>query len=257
MAAVAGTMYSFFQNSKMEGAYMLLFALSLVILYTMGRDREKTMVLYSVLLLATVIFNPLTVWILSLIFPAAGDFKPIVGLIPVLVCVPYGITILVYNIKNSRVRKVVCGLLLLYVAICGNFFGMFGGNTSTARNLYDPEKQKIVDYLSGSDSELVLADDGILPFITAYGGGVPLIYGEDIMLFDGDLGIMDRYDNAAIELHNLMWEPQKNMDEIADMAYEQGCDIIVAKRYAESEDVAGHYKADIATDDYIVYRIGD
>ncbi len=254
MGTIAANMYSFFQNSKMEGAYMMLFALSLVILYTMGRDREKTMVLYSVILLIAVIFNPLSVWILSIIFPPVRDFKPLVGLIPILIAVPYGITILIYKVKNTRVQKIVGVLLLLYVAICGNCFGVFGGNTSTERNLYDVQKKEIVEYLEEADAELVLADDGILPFITAYGWGVPLIYGKDIMLFDADLGIMDTYDRTAIELHNMMWEPEKNMEKITEMAYEAGCDIMVIKRFEQSRDEEGGYTADIMTDDYIVYK---
>ncbi len=253
MSTIAATMYSFFQTSKMEGAYMMLFAMSIVILYTMGKDREKVMVLYSVLLSLAVIFNPFTIWILSLVFPPVRDFKPVVGLIPILICVPYGMTVLIYSIRSNKVQRIVGILLVLYVAICGNFFGLFGGNTITKNNLYDAKKQEIVEYISKEDPALVLADDGILPYITAYGDGVKLIYGEDIMLFDGDLGIIDSYDEAAISLHNMMWEPEKNMGKIADMANEQGCDIIVLKSFDRYEEVIGEYKARLLTDDYIVY----
>ncbi len=254
MITIAGRMYEFFQNSKTDGAYMLLFALSLVVLNTMGKNREKTMVNYSFIVLLGVVCNPFTIWLLSLGFPALRDYRQVIVLIPVLVCVPYGATILLYHEKNRRIRQIMGVLLFVYVAICGNVFGIFGGNTRTEQNRYDDVKKDIVGYLDTCSDSLVLADDSILPFITAYGDNVHLLYGKDIMLFNGDLGIMDEYDDNAIEIHNLMWEPEHNMGVIADMAYESGCDIIVTRQYEGAGDVIGEYTLDHQAGDYRIYR---
>ena len=254
MSQIADTMYEFFTNSKTEGAYLLLFVLSLVILYRVDKDRNRFHIVYSVLLALLVICNPLTVWLLSMAFPAIRNYEQLVVLIPIFLYVPYGITELVCSIRSVRTSKIVAVLLFLYVALCGNFFGLFPGNTRTEYNLYDEDKVRLVQYIESNTKRLALVDDGILPFVTAYGDTVPLVYGYDIMLFNTDLGIMDTYDETEVELHNMMWEPMKHIDEIARLAKSKGCDIMVVKNYEGAVSYVDIYREVLKTDDYIVYR---
>ncbi len=254
MIAVASTMIDFFKNSKIEGAYMLLFVLSIVILYVTGRDRNRFHVIYPVILILGVVCNPVTVWILSIFFPVVGFYEPMTALIPILIYIPFGITELLDRVKEARTRKILGILLFLYVAICGNFFGLFAGNTQTTANLYDGQKQAIVEYLEQNADGPVLADEGILSFITAYGEGVPLIYGHDIMIINGDLGIMDGYDEELIRLHDMMWEPEKYMADIAQVANKRGCDIIVVRKFEGAGDKEGAYRFAEDDGDYLIYR---
>ena len=254
MFTVASTMIEFFKNSKLEGAYMLLFVLSIVILYVTGRDRNRFHVIFPVILVLGVVCNPILVWILSMFFPVVRFYEPMTALIPILIYIPFGITELLDRMKPLRTKRILAVLLFLYVGICGNFFGLFAGNTMTSANRYDGQKQRIVEYLEQNADGPVLADEGILSFITAYGDDVPLIYGHDIMIINGDLGIMDGYDEELVVLHDMMWEPEKYMEQIAQVANKRGCDIIVVKHFEGAKKAEGAYRFALDDGDYLVYR---
>ena len=254
MITLARTMLEVFKNSKTEGAYMLLFVLSIVILYVTGRDRNKFHVIFPVILIFGVVCNPITVWILSRFFPVVGFYEPMTALIPILTYIPFGIIELLDGIKSVRTKRILAAVLFLFVAICGNFFGLFSGNTKTGANLYDGDKQRLVAYLEQNADGPVLADEGIMPFITAYGDNVPLIYAHDIMMTNGDLGIMDGYDEELVRLHDMMWEPEKYMPDIAQVANKRGCDIIVVKSFDGAERAEGPYRCVEDNGDYIIYR---
>jgi len=125
MITLARTMLEVFKNSKTEGAYMLLFVLSIVILYVTGRDRNKFHVIFPVILIFGVVCNPITVWILSRFFPVVGFYEPMTALIPILTYIPFGIIELLDGIKSVRTKRILAAVLFLFVAICGNFFGLF------------------------------------------------------------------------------------------------------------------------------------
>lgn len=254
MSRIAETMYVFFQNSKTEGAYILLFALSIVILYSVGKDRFKFNLVYPLLLMLGVACNPVTIWTLSLIFPVIKHYSMIPMLIPIFVYIPYAITELLYKTKTVKTRRIVAVLLFIYVSICGNFLGAFPGNTRTDINHYDEGKKQIVEYLDVNKPNLVLADDDILPFISSYGDMIPLLYGHNIMQPDSDLGVKDSYDERIFYIHDLMWKYDVYMDEITSVAASMGCDIIIIKNYEGAEDREGTFKRVLTTDDYIVYR---
>ncbi len=254
MGIITETMYTFFQDSKIEGAYMLLFALSIVILYVTDREKNRFHVLYPIILMFGVVCNPVTVWILSLIFPVVGDYEPIVSMIPLIIYIPFGITELIYSLKSRSTKRLVAVLLFAYVGICGNFFGLYSGNTVTDARHYSGETREIVEFVRDNTQEMALADEGVLSFITAYGDGVPLLYGHDIMLIRSDLGVMDRYDEELIALHTMMWEPEKYIEDIAKVANKRGCDIIVVKCFDGIKDAVGPYREVLTTDDYVVYR---
>jgi len=249
------TMHSFFQSSKTEGSYLLLFALSLVILYIADENKNKWLALYPVVLTLLIVANPLTVWLLSVIFPVVGNYEQITVLLPILVYVPFGIVELLFGLKTHRQRVTVAMVLIFFLSISGNLFGLFGGNTRIPTNLYDEERREVIAFIDDVTDEksLVLGDDEILPFITSYGNNIPLLYGQDMMMFNSDLGIMDTYDQSVFELHNMMWDPDTNMQDIAVMASGLGCDIIVMNKFDEWPEYAGDYRIAKQTGNYLVY----
>ena len=259
MSKVFDSMYTFFQNSKMEGSYILLFGLSIVILYLAEDRKNRWLAFYPLVLFAMVIANPLTVWILSMVFPVLGDYEHLAVLIPLLIYIPFGITELIAGLKSHRERLIVGFVLFVFVSVCGNLAGLFGGNTKTADNLYSAERKELVAYADAVAAEggLVMADDEILPFLTSYGDNIPLLYGQDIMMFNGDLGIMDTYDEGIIAIHNMMWTPEEHIDSIAAMARSYGCDIMIVRRFEGAKIFAGSYVCDKQTENYLIYRKKD
>jgi len=256
MSAVFTTMYTFFQNSKLEGGYLLLFALSLVVLYVADDNRNKWLALYPVVLILLVVANPLTIWLLSQVFPVLANYEQVAVLIPVLIYIPFGAVELISGLKDHRERGVVSIVLFLFIAISGNMFGIFDGDTRTTANKYNDERKEIIAYANNVAEQggLVLGDDEILPFITSYGDNVPLLYGQDLMTFNGDLGIMDTYDDGIFQIHNLMWTPEEDFESIAAMASGYGCDIIIMNKFENWPERAGNYRIDKQTPNYLIYR---
>lgn len=256
MGNLAVNMYTFFQNSKLEGSYILLFVISLVILYSVNEKKNKWLSFYPIVVLILVVANPLTVWIMSLVFPVLGNYSQLTVLLPILIYIPFAITELIESLKDFKSRIILAVILFFFVSICGNLFGIFGGDTKTEENRYNDEKRQIIEYAdeAASNGALVMGDDSILPFLTAYGNNIPLLYGQDIMLFNGDLGIMDIYDDSIIQIHNLMWTPSENFKNIASMAYAHGCDIIIIKRFDGAKIFEGCYDIDMQTDNYLIYK---
>lgn len=255
MSAIFSTMYGLFQDSKMSGSYFLLFALSIVILYTVNGGKNRQLSIYPMLLLGVVVANPITLWLISLIFPVVGNYEQIVMILPIIIYIPFGATELISSLKNHKERIIVSILLFFFISICGNLFGLFGGNTKTWGNYYSDEKKQIIEEANkvAKEGGLVLADDEMLPFLTSYGENVPLLYGQDMMMFTADLGIMDTYDDGIIQIHNMMWTPEENFDYIAYMADIYGCDIIIVKQFDSAEIIAGNYKIIKKTPNYLVY----
>lgn len=256
MSNLAVNMYTLFQNSKLEGSYFLLFAISLVILYSVNEKKNKWLALYPVAIVVLVVANPITVWLLSLVFPVLANYGQLPALIPLLVYIPFAATELIESIKSSKTRVVLFITMCLLISVCGNLFGLFGGDTKIEENHYNDERKQIIAYAdeAAQDDIRILADDEILPFITNYGDNVPLLYGQDIMMFNSDLGIMDQYDEGIITIHNMMWDKTENFGSITAMAYQYGCDIIIVKRFDGARIFEGAYDIDLQTENYLVYK---
>lgn len=257
MSTLAGNMYTLFQNSKMEGSYLLLFAISLVVLYSVNEKKNKWLALYPVAILVLVVANPITIWALSLIFPVLRNYGQITVLIPILIYIPFAVTELLGEIKRPRTKAILTIIIFLLVSVCGNLFGFFGGDTRIEANHYNEERKQIIAYADDAADKgaLILADDEMLPFITNYGDNVPLLYGQDIMMFNSDLGIMDQYDDGHIAIHNMMWDLDENIDSITAMAYAYGCDIIIIRKFDGARKYIGNYKLDLETDSYLIYKL--
>lgn len=256
MSTIFQTMYTFFQNSKLEGSYLLLFALSIVVLYTVNEGKHRYLSLYPVVLVALVVANPITVWLLSLIFPVVGNFEQLIVLIPMLIYIPFAVTELVANLRTHKERVIVAAVMVFFISICGNLAGLFSGDTVTEAHKLTAERKELIAYAdtNADEDNLILAEDEILPFLTAYGDNIPLLYGQDLMMFNSDLGIMDTYNPEVLEIHNLMWTPETTFDSIVTMAEAHGCGIIIVKRFDGATDVAGNYSVDKETDNYLVYK---
>ncbi len=256
MANIAATMYTFFQNSKLEGSYFLIFAISIFVLYSLNREKNRYFIWYPIIVLVLVLANPLTVWALSKVFPVLQSYEPLTVLVPILVYIPYAIAELITGLKGYKERHIVAIVLFLFIAICGNLFGVFGGDTMTEANSYDDEKMTVVSYAGENANSCVLADESIIPFISAYGENVPLLYGQNLWTPGMDLGIMDEYDDDIINLCYMMREPASNEAQIFAEAYEYACDVVIVKKFEGASITEGAYKIDKQTDNYYIYKLG-
>lgn len=253
MIAVLHSMYSFFQTSKLEGSYFLLFSLSAFILYTINKQKNKWFMIYAIALIVLFVGNPISVWLLSLIFPVMSSYEPITVILPILVFIAFACAELVSDTKGVRQRHLVALALVLVISVCGNMAGFFQGNTMTEYYRYNDEKKEINTFIDNCNPSLVLADDDMLPFITSYLDRVPVLYGMDLWVANMDTGIMNEYDDEMYALHGMMLEPSRFMDQIASMGMQYGCDIIVIGKFDGAKAFVGGYSAIKTTDNYILY----
>ncbi len=255
MIAIFKTMYTFLQSSKMEGSYLLLFAISIFVLYSVNKQRNKWLLMYPVLLLVFVVANPVTVWVLSRVFPVIRSYEPLTVLLPILIYIPFAITELLSGMKSAHERSIVAIVLFVFISLSGNLMGVFGGDTMTEANTYNEEKATVVSVVDEKAKKCVIADEDMVPFINAYGDNVPMLYGQDLWTPGMDLGIMDEYDEDIINLCFMMREPEKYMDEIIEESFAYGCDIIITKKFEGARISMGPYVLDTQTDNYLIYRL--
>jgi hypothetical protein len=253
MLQIINTMSNFFAGSKQEGSYFLLLAISIFALYKMDKTKNRWYILYVVALVLLVVGNPLTIWLLSLVFPAVAGYSFVIPVLPILIFIPYTATELLFTLKTSKERYILTAVLFIYVSLCGNLFGTFGGNTVTAENYYDSEKKEIVRFVDEKDPKLLLGDTTILPFIVSYGDNVPLLYGADLWKQDLDLGYMDEYDEEIYRIFDLMQNPVVYMPQIADLGNLYGCDIIIVDNFEGHKAAEGEYTLGLETDHFLVY----
>lgn len=255
MIATFNTMYAFLQSSKLEGSYLLLFAISIFVLYSVNKQRNKWLLMYPVLLLVFVVANPLTVWLLSTIFPVIRSYEPLTVLLPILIYIPFAITELLSGMKNAHERSIVAIVLFIFLSICGNLMGLFGGDTMTEANTYNSEKETIVEVVDKNVKNCVIADEDIVPFINAYGDNVPMLYGQDLWTPGMDLGIMDEYDEDIVNLCFKMREPDKYAQDIFEEAFAYGCDIIITDKFEGAKVFMGPYNLETQTENYLIYKL--
>lgn len=253
MTAVFNTMYNFFTGSKTQGSYFLLFAVSVFVLYQVNKARNKWFVMYPVALLVLLVGNPLSVWLLSFIFPAAATYEPLTEVLPILIFIPFACAEIISGLKTSRQRYVVGIILILFVSICGNMFGLFKGDTMTEEYRYNSEKKEILSYIEQRDPGMVLANDDIIPYITSYTDNVPVLYGMDLWVPNLDTGIMDGYDDDMYDIHDMMAFPALYMQDIATMGETYDCDIIIVDKFEDASGKEGPYSLALQTDNYLIY----
>lgn len=254
MQLVISNMASVFQANKMEGSYFLLFILSLVIIYNVNKERNRSYVLFAVGVLLLLVMNPVTVWLLSRMFPVLSTYRVFLLWVPTLLFVPFACVELLENTKNSKHRMQLILLLFVMIALSGNCFGLYKQNKPLYTSVTQEQRQ-IVKQLKEKKDTVVLADETITPSIRCLSSDIVLLYGKDLWTPNMDMGIMDEYSEEMMALYEAMRNPKECMSDIAAMASMYECDIIVVKKYDGYMKKAGSYELEQETDHYLVYEI--
>lgn len=247
-------MLSFFQESKQNGSYFLLFLLSIFVIYRVSDSYKRWFIRYPVALLVLFIANPISIWLISLVFPSVTDYDRVSMALPMLLYIPFAVTELLAAIKDRRNRWLVAVCLLIVIGLSGNVYGYYRTDTFDNTYFYSKEKKEVINYLAGEDVRLVLADEEIIPFVSSYLTDTPLLYGMDLYIMGLDTGIMDEYDEELTDIYFKMKEPDRYAADISAMGLRYGCDIIILNRFAGATPYLGEYTCAMETKRYLVYR---
>ena len=248
-------MLGYFSGSKLAGSYFLLFLVSIVLLYYKDRQKNRWFVMYGILILAVIVMNPVTIWILVQIFPALASYGPVTMLIPMLFYVPFAAAELNDALKDMKTRRIITIILVFLIFICGNMCGIVRDYSVTDCNITDSEEMEVVSCLNRIRPTMVLADEAVIPAISSRGNAIPLFYGRDLWTADMDTGIMDGYNEEAYTLFDAMKNSEENADFIADTAYEYRCDIIVMDNFENAPSELGNYDLETQTENYLIYKL--
>lgn len=256
MSAVIDVMLTYFSDSKKAGSYFLLFLVSLLVIWYINRQKNKWLITYGIVMLILAVMNPVTVWVLSLVFGIAVKYESITWLIPLLFYIPYAVTELMDYVKSAKKRNLVLVIMVFLISISGNLFGFYNPYTHTSTAVVTDEEKQIVEFLNSQNASLVLADDSLISAISNYGNKVPLMYGRDLWTMNMDAGIMDGYNEEAYSLYDAMRCTKENITFIADTASICGCEIIVIDRFDGYGKKIDAYDLVLDTDNYLVYKQG-
>lgn len=266
-------MLGYFSDSKLAGSYFLLFLVSIVLLYHINRKKNRWFILYGILLLVVVVMNPVIIRVLMLVFPSLSSYGPVTWLIPILFYVPFAAAELNDTLKDMKTRRIVTVILVFLVFICGNMCGIVRDYSVLDNNITDKEELEIVNYLNDIGPDMVLADEAVIPAITARGYAIPLFYGRDLWTANMDTGIMDGYNEEAYTLFDAMKNTEENAGFIATTAFEYRCDIIVMDSFEDAPDMLGgvlsskgdnaisqqngYYRLTKQTPNYLIYELAE
>ncbi len=254
MQLVISNMTSVFNADKTAGSYFIIFILSLVIIYNVNRDRNKYYVLFAVGIMLLLIMNPLTVWIISRVFPVLSSYTSFILWIPTLLYVPFACVELLENIKNSRRKNLLVILLFLIIALSGNVFGLYNDGTQVYPTCTGEQKD-IITQLEDKKDAVILADETIAPLMRIYSDDLILLYGKDLWTPNMDLGIMDGYSEEMLSLYEAMKNPKNCINDITSMAAMYECDIIVLRKYNGYPKKTGAYQLVWDTNHYLIYEL--
>lgn len=255
MTDTLNIMLQYFSDSKLAGSYFLLFLVSILMLYYINKEKNIWFVLYGIVLLVIVVMNPIVVFVLSQIFPVLSTYGPITWLIPILFYIPFAAMELSESIKKRKLRHLIVMILVFLIFISGNMCGLVKDYSVAENNATTREEIEIVDYLNSKSPTMVLADESLIPVISARGNAIPLFYGRDLWMPNLDTGIMDGYNEEAYTLFDAMKNSEDNSQFIAETAYEYSCDIIVMDYYDDAPLLIGNYKLEEKTLNYLVYVV--
>lgn len=253
MTDTLNVMLQYFSDSKLAGSYFLLFLVSILLLYYVNKEKNVWFVLYGIVLLVIVIMNPIVVFVLSQIFPVLATYGPITSLIPILFYIPFAATELTESVKIRKLRHLLVIILVFLIFICGNMCGLVKDYSVAANNSTTKEEIQVVSYLNEKKPAMVLADEDLIPVISARGNAIPLLYGRDLWMANLDTGIMDGYNEEAYSLFDAMQNSKENAKFIAETACEYSCDIIVMDYYDDAPLLLGDYKLEEKTTNYLLY----
>jgi len=247
------TMLQYFSNSKLAGSYFLLFLVSIVLLYYMNKEKNVWFIMYGIVLLVVVVMNPIVVWVLAQVFPVLSTYRPLTLLVPILFYIPFAATELAERLKSRKIRHLVVLILVFLIFVAGNMCGLVTKYSVSDNNVTTSEEKKIVEYLNKIHPAMVLADESIIPAISARADAIPLFYGRDLWMANLDTGIMDGYNEEAYTLFDAMKNSEENAEFIAETAAEYSCDVIIMDYYDEAPLLLKAYKLEEKTNNYLIY----
>ena len=132
--------------------YFVLWLLAVLYILIKGGRRDRELFLPGAAVLIATVFNPVVPLILDKIFDVSSEYYRLFWIAPVIILVPYVMTELIVNAKNTGEKAVTCVLVTAVLLLGGNF--VYAGGFKTAENIYKvPDELIEISRIIHSDSD--------------------------------------------------------------------------------------------------------
>ena len=114
--------------------YFVMYLFAVLYILIKGERREKEIFLPGTAVLLVTVFNPVVPLILDKIFDVNNEYYRLFWIAPVVIIVPYVITVIVCEMPKGRARSLVAFLLALALLFGGNY--VYAKGFDLAENIY-------------------------------------------------------------------------------------------------------------------------
>ena len=114
--------------------FFVMYLFAVLFILVKGNHRDREIFLPSTAVLLVTVFNPLVPLVLDKIFDVNSEYYRLFWVAPIVILVPYVITVIVFDLPKGSGRGVVLTLAILAVIFGGNF--VYAKGFTAARNIY-------------------------------------------------------------------------------------------------------------------------
>lgn len=238
-----------------NGMYMLIFFISLLFIFVLERNNNTRIILcYYPVVLLTVIFNPLFLYLISA-FVESIVYWRMFWMLPITCGIAYVASVVVISVSD-RVKKVIAIVTLIAIFIMSGEYIFTKENYGKTTNWYKLPAQTIeVCEILEKDCDgviLVVVPGDLETTIRQYDANIQMIYGRDGAL---NTTVTDYVDRVAI--YSLMHNSDLDVGWISQLMRKFECNYLVLnKSTVLMDDLEKYgYKYLDSTESYNIYRV--
>lgn len=189
-------------------------------------------------------------------------FLVLIPLVPIPLVITYCAYVLCLRIEKGKKRRTAVLALVALTALSGSVLPY---KTDLVKKKYLSRDAitalEAADDLAAGASEgpVLLAPDEVIKQARAHSSRLYPLYGKDLWNKNANSAVADDYPPETYQLYELMKEDYRNQDEIARLALEYGCDILILRERITREAKDAYLSWEIYREvpGYLVYRRRD
>lgn len=182
-------------------------------------------------------------------------------LMPIQLIIAYAAVTLCLHMAKGRKRAAVPAAVILLIALAGSVLPY---KTDLVKKKYIYREAEaaleIVERLAEEENGAVLlAPDDIMKQARAYSADIFPLYGKDLWNKNANQSVADDYTTEIYELYELMKTDYSHPDEIAGLAREYGCNVLLLRERMTQEEKENRAAWEFVEEvpGYLVYRLRD
>ena len=239
------------------GKYFAFYAAALILLLMFVKGKEINWIRYSGAFLILVC-NPFSLFVYTKLFPEYADGSEVVFALPLVAGIAFLAVWATFR-QNDKEKRRLIWIGCLIVFLLSSAILPYHGDAVILR---DREDKSIVMAIGAAEKAaetmkempIVLAPDAVVEKTIAYADNLTLLYGKDLWMSDSNRAVADTYPMEYISLHNKMQMDYLLPDEIAMLAEQYHCNILILRaKLTEGGYASDKWHEAASVPGYVVY----